>query len=109
MVQGPFDFQKFGKDGAEVALSSFSAFSKGSQAIAIEVADYTKASFELGTATLEKLLAAKSLEQAVEIQQGYMKASYEAAVAESTKLGELYSSLAKDAYKPYESAFKAQA
>lgn len=105
MVQGPVDFQKFGKDNYDLAVSSFGAFSKGAQAIAIEVADYTKSSFEQGTATLEKLMGAKTLEQAVEIQQGYLKSSYEALVAESTKLGELYSSLAKDAYKPYEAVF----
>ncbi|GGF74233.1 phasin family protein [Azorhizobium oxalatiphilum] len=105
MVQGPVDFQKLGKDNYDLAVTSFGAFSKGAQAIAIEVADYTKSSFEQGTATLEKLMGAKTLEQAVEIQQSYLKSSYEALVAESTKLGELYSSLAKDAYKPYEAAF----
>ncbi|WP_029004582.1 phasin family protein [Azorhizobium doebereinerae] len=105
MVQGPVDFQKLGKENVDLAMSSFGALSKGAQAIAIEVADYTKSSFELGTATLEKLLGAKTLEQAAEIQQSYLKGAYEALVAESSKLGELYAGLAKEAYKPYEAAF----
>ncbi len=104
MVQGPVDFQKFGKENLDLAMTSFGAVSKSAQAIAVELADYTKTSFETSTATLEKLLGAKTLEQAVEIQQGFLKSSYEALVAETSKLGELYADLAKEAYKPYEAA-----
>ncbi|MEP9367011.1 phasin family protein [Xanthobacter sp. VNH20] len=105
MAQNIEDFQKLGKENVEIAMKSFGTFSKSAQAIALEIADYTKSSFELGTATLEKLLGAKTLEQAVEIQQSYLKTAYEGLVAETTKLGELYKELAKEAYKPYESAF----
>ncbi|MFG1426678.1 phasin family protein [Roseixanthobacter glucoisosaccharinicivorans] len=105
MAQNIEDFQKLGKENVEIAMKSFGTFSKSAQAIALEIADYTKSSFELGTATLEKLMSAKTLEQAVEIQQSYLKTAYEGLVAETTKLGELYKDLAKEAYKPYESAF----
>ena len=105
MVQSAEELQKLGKENVDVALKSFGVWSKGAQAIAIEVAEYTKSSFELSTSTLEKLLGAKTLDQAVEIQQGYFKAAYEAAVSETTKLGELYSDLCKQAYKPYEAVF----
>ncbi|HQS08049.1 MAG TPA: phasin family protein [Xanthobacteraceae bacterium] len=105
MAQNIEDFQKLGKENVELAMKSFGTFSKSAQAIALEIADYTKSSFELGTATLEKLMSAKTLEQAVEIQQSYLKTAYEGLVAETTKLGELYKDLAKEAYKPYESAF----
>ena len=46
---------------------------------------------------------AKSLEKAIEVQSDYVKSSYEGFVAEATKLGELYTALAKEAYKPFES------
>ncbi|MFG1424117.1 phasin family protein [Roseixanthobacter liquoris] len=105
MAQNIEDFQKLGKENVELAMKSFGTFSKSAQAIALEIADYTKSSFELGTATLERLMSAKTLEQAVEIQQSYLKTAYEGLVAETTKLGELYKDLAKEAYKPYESAF----
>ena len=51
----------------------FGEWSKGWQAIAVEMTDYTKRSFEEGTATFEKLLSAKSMEQAMEIQSGYAR------------------------------------
>jgi hypothetical protein len=43
----------------------------------------------------------------IEVQQGYAKEAYEAFVAQATKLGEMYSTAAKDAYKPYEATFAA--
>lgn len=96
------DMQKLGKDNMDVALKQFGAVSKGFQAIATEVADYSKKSFEQSTAAFEKLMGAKSLENAVEIQSAYVKTAYEGFVAEATKLGELYTDLAKETYKPFE-------
>jgi phasin family protein len=93
---------KFGKDSMDVALNSFGAWSKNAQAIASEVADYSKKSFEDTAAAWEKLIGAKSLEKAMEVQSEYLKSSYEDFIAQSTKLGELYVDLAKEAYKPFE-------
>jgi hypothetical protein len=59
---------------------------------------------------MEKLLGAKSLDSAVQIQTDYAKSSYETLVAQATKFGELYTSLAKEAFKPVEAVVaKAQA
>jgi phasin family protein len=94
--------QKFGKEGMDMAMASFGAWTKNAQAIATEVADYSKKSFEDSAAAWEKLMGAKSLEKAMEVQSAYLKSSYEDFVAQSTKLGELYADLAKQAYKPLE-------
>ncbi len=96
------DLQKLGKDNVDVALKQFGAVSKGVQAIASEVADYSRKSFEDGAAVLEKLFGAKSLDKAIEIQTDYAKSAYEGFVAKATKIGELYADLAKEAYKPLE-------
>ncbi len=98
------EMQKLGKDSMEMAMTSFGAFGKSAQAIAAEVADYSKKSVEGSTAAWEKLMGAKSLENAMEVQSEYLKSSYEGFVAEATKLGELYVDLAKEAYKPFEGA-----
>jgi hypothetical protein len=97
-------FQKISKDNADVALKSFGAVSKSMQAIAVEFADYSKKSFEQGTSALEKLVGAKSLDKAIEVQTDYLKTAYEGFVAEATKLGQLYADLAKETYKPFEGA-----
>ena len=102
MLKNFEDFQKLGKDNVDTCMKQFGTVSKGWQAIATEFADYSKKSFEEGSAALEKLLGAKSLEKAIEIQSAYAKSAYETFVAEATKMGELYTDLAKETYKPFE-------
>lgn len=99
------DLQKLGKDNMDLAMQSAGSMSKGLQAIAAEVVDYQKKSFEEGSAAVEKMVAAKSLDKAFEAQSDYFKTSYEGLVGEMTKIGEMYTDLAKNAYKPYENVF----
>jgi hypothetical protein len=96
------NFQKMSNANMDATKNSFDAVTKSTQAIATEVAEYTKRSFESGTKTMENLLGAKSLDKAIEVQTEYAKAAYEGYVAHATKLGELYAHLAKEAFKPYE-------
>jgi phasin family protein len=102
MVKNIEDLQQVGKENMDSAMKSWGALSKGSQAIAVEVADYSKKAFEDSTATLEKLFGVKSLDKAIELQTEYAKTAYEGFVAEASKIGELYADLAKEAYKPFE-------
>jgi hypothetical protein len=96
--------QKIGKDNVDVAMKSFGVASKGMQAIATEVADFQKKSFEEGSAALEKLHGSKTLDKAFEVQTEFYKSAYEGFVSKATKIGELYADLAKESYKPIEGA-----
>jgi phasin family protein len=96
--------QQLTKENTDIAMKNFNTVSKGVQAIAVEVADYSKKSFEESTAAIEKLFGAKTLDKAIEVQSDYFKTAYEGFVAEATKIGELYADLAKEAYKPIETA-----
>jgi hypothetical protein len=102
MIQQFETIQKASKENVDAALKAFGATSKGVQTLAVEATDYAKKSFETGTATLEKLAGVKTLDKAIEIQTDYVKTAFEGAVAQMTKMGELYASIAKDAYKPFE-------
>lgn len=99
------DLQQMSKEQMEAATASASAWSKGLQQIATEATDYTKKSFEASSSLVEKLLGAKTLDKAVEINTEFAKQSYEGLVAQATKIGELYTNLAKEAFKPVEEAF----
>jgi len=105
MMKNFDDMQKFSKDNMDVAMRSFGAVSRGLQAIAVEMADYSKKSFEESAAAVERLLGAKSLEKAIEVQTDYLKSSYEGFVSEASKLGDLYSEIARETYKPFEGVF----
>jgi phasin family protein len=102
MLKNFDEMQKYGKDHIDLTMRAWGQVSKGVQAIAAETADYSKRSFEEGSAAMEKLLGAKSLEKAIEIQTAYAKTAYERFVAQATKMGELYADLAKESYKPFE-------
>jgi hypothetical protein len=102
MVKNFEDLQQVSKDSMDCTLKSWGALSKGSQAIAVEMADYSKKAFEDGTAALEKLFGVKSFDKAIEVQTEYAKTAYEGFMAEATKIGELCSDLAKETYRPFE-------
>lgn len=95
-------FQKASKDNVDAALKAFGVTTKGVQTIVAETADYAKKSFEANTALVEKLAGVKTFDKAVQIQADFVKTSLEGAVAQATKMGQLYAALAKDAYKPFE-------
>ena len=106
MINNFQDFQKLGQSNMDNAMKMFGDWNKGWQAIAAEMSDYSKRAFEDGTATFEKLLSAKSLEQAFEIQTTYAKRAYDEYMHQMTKIGAMYTSLAKDAYRPVEKAMQ---
>jgi hypothetical protein len=103
MFQNFDEMQKVSKVNVDATMTSFEVMAKGVQAIATEITDYTKRSFENSTKTLEKLFGVKSLDKAIEVQSEAAKAAYEDYFAQASKLGKLYADLGKEAFKPYES------
>lgn len=98
------DFQKFGQVNSETAVKMMGDWAKNWQAVTTEMTDYTKRAFQDGQATFEKLISAKTVEQAMEIQTSYAKRAYEDYMQQMTKIGSMYSSFGREAYKPVERA-----
>jgi hypothetical protein len=101
------DAQKFGKQGFESFVASATAMTKGYQAIAQEMVEFATKTAEHNKATFDKATAARSFERIAEVQQGYAKEAYDAILAQTTKLGDMYKATATDAFKPYEATFSA--
>ena len=99
------DAQKFGKEQMDAASASAATWTKGVQEIAVQTSDFSKKSFEQTQGFVEKLIGVKTLDKALEVQTEYAKQAYEGLVAQSTKIGELYTSLIKEAFKPVEQAY----
>jgi len=108
MIKNFEDLQKLSQSNVDAAVKAFGEWNKGWQAIAAELTDYTKRSFEESTATFEKLLTAKSVEQAIEIQTGFAKRAYDGYMHQMSKIGGMYAELAKEAYKPVEKVFNSR-
>ena len=100
MINNFEDMQKLVGTNLDSAMRVFGEWNKNWQAIAAEMGDYTKRSFEQGSATLEKLMGTKSVEQAVEIQTSYAKRAYDDYMQQVTKIGGLYANMAQKAYEP---------
>lgn len=94
------DLQTIGKDNYDAMLRSYGELNKGMQAVAARWTDYSKRSFEDAARAFRQLVAAKTLEQAVEIQSQYAKTAYENWMAETSKLTEICAEMARDAYRP---------
>ena len=103
MMKNFEDLQQASKENVDNTLKTMGALSTGVQAIAVEIADYSKKAFEDGSAALEKMFGVKSFDKAIEVQTEYAKTAYEGFVAQASKIGEMYADLAKESYKPFES------
>lgn len=73
------------------------------QTIANAYRDYTKKSLQETGSFVEKLMAVRSVDKAIEVQTEFARQAYANFVAESQKIGELYSELAKQIiFRPWE-------
>ncbi len=100
------DVQKVSQANVDATMKFFTEWQKNWQTIASEVTSYQKRAFEDSTKTFEKLLAVKSLDQAVEIQTSYAKRAYDEYMQTVTKFGGMMTEQAKEAYKPLERAMQ---
>jgi hypothetical protein len=96
------DMQKTTNESADATTRSFEGTTRATQAIAAEIADYTRRSFEHGAKTVEKLVGAKSPDKAFEVQTEYARVAYEGYVSYATRLGQLYADLGTETFKSYQ-------
>ena len=102
MLKNFEDLQALSQQHADLVMKGLRDWNQSLRTASTEMLSFASRSFEEGTAAIEAMLAAKSIEQIVEIQAGFLKRYYEECIAESGKIGGIYSALAKDAFKPLE-------
>ena len=92
-----FDIPSFGKDNMDIALKSVDAMTKGFQAMSVEAMDYSKRSMDASGAAVEKMMAVKSLDKAIEVQSDLVRSAYEDYVGQVTRFGEIVTGMAQGA------------
>jgi hypothetical protein len=95
----------FNRDYMETVFRSASVFAKGCEALGNECMAYAQAVVEDGMETSKALMGCRSLDEAVEIQTGYVSGALDRYLAESAKLSELSVKLASVAIEPINSGF----
>jgi hypothetical protein len=94
------EIKGFGAAPFEAFSTATASATKGLQAIAAETSNYSKSSFEKTRAHFEKLVGLKNINEAMQLQSAFTKSAYDDFMAQGAKIGEMYSTLAKEAFKP---------
>ncbi|CAO3443143.1 phasin family protein [Azospirillum largimobile] len=88
------------KQNVDAFVKSGTVVAKGAEEAGKQVAAFTQSSLEKSVSNAKALLAVKTIQELVELQNAYAKASIDALVSESTKLQELTVKIASEALAP---------
>ena len=98
------EFRDLGKHQLDAFNTASSSTAKGLRAIAAEATDYSKASLDNGRAYFDKLLRVQKIDDIVQLQSEFYRNAYGDFFARATRVGELCSNLAKEAFVSAQSA-----
>ena len=76
-VKGYDQFVSFSKDTAEAVIKSANAAGKGVETINSEVFSYARKSIEESMAATKAIMAAKSVDEAIQLQSEFSKSAFE--------------------------------
>lgn len=100
VAKGVDDAAKLSKDQVEAYVSAGNVASKGLETINAEVMAFTKTQVEDQISAAKAMMGAKTLQELIELQNGYAKSAFEAYTAHTTKLSEVATKVAQDAFAP---------
>jgi len=109
MSKGMEDATQFGQENVEALVASSKVVAKAAEEMNAEIVAFSKKSYEDSMAAAKEFTSVKSVSELVEKQTEYAKSSFEGFVAEATKLNEMYSEAAKNAFAPFNNRFSAAA
>jgi hypothetical protein len=96
------EYQKAAESGFEAATQSFREVNLGFEAMAAELTDFSKRTWEDGIQAWEQLLRARHFGDVIEVQTRYAQRAYDAYMSEISKVGEIYLGAARNASKQVE-------
>ena len=99
----------FGKQTVEAFVSAGQTTAKGLETLNAETLAFAKAQFESGVAASKAVFAAKTLPELIEAQTLAFRSLFEGGIAQSTRMGEMASKIAQDAFAPVGAQFQAAA
>ena len=88
------------KGNIEAVVESLTAATKGAETVGAQAMAFSKKNWDEAVTAAKTLSGAKSVQEVVELQSKYAKASMEAYVSELNLLTETLSSSFKDTFKP---------
>jgi phasin family protein len=100
VAKGVDDAAKLSKDQVEAYVTAGNVATKGLETINAEVMAFTKTQVEDQISAAKAMMGAKTLQELIELQNGFAKSAFEAYTAHTTKLSEVATKVAQDAFAP---------
>ncbi|HWA29569.1 MAG TPA: TIGR01841 family phasin [Rhizomicrobium sp.] len=107
MVKGYDQLLGHGKENLEAYVAAANAAGKGAETLHNEIYAFSKQSIEDSIAAAKAVMASKSAHEAFELQTDFAKTAFDHYVGEVTKLNEIFSATAKDAFGPLQARYQA--
>ena len=99
-LKGVEELVALGKGNLEAVAQANTAAVAGAKRLNTEIAAYVKAAYEANLAAAKALAGAKTVQEAVELQNGHVRASFDTAIAKGTELSEVALAVANDVAEP---------
>ena len=99
-AEGMSSFAEFQKESLNALMASAGAFTKGFEKLTAEGASFSKAAFEETVATAKAASAAKTLQEAIELNSDFVTSSVEKNLGQINKVADIWASTAKDTVEP---------
>jgi hypothetical protein len=96
----PEDFAEFGREAFAAFVQSQTAVARGLEALSAELTGLAFSRIDAAARTATDMLAVKTLSDAIEVNAGFARSSFEALFGGSAKLSELGAKLAAEASQP---------
>jgi hypothetical protein len=90
----------FGREAFAAVVQSQAAVARGLEALSAELAGLALSGIDAAARTATDMLAVKTLSDAIEVNAGFTRSSFDALVGGSAKLSELGTRLAAEASQP---------
>lgn len=88
------------KRNLEAVVESMTAATRGAETLGAQTLAFSKKSWEDGVNAAQQLAAAKSVQEAIEVQTSWAKGAIETYLSEMTRAADIVSASVKDSFKP---------
>jgi len=99
-AEGVSSFADFQKESLDALMASAGAFAKGVEKLTAEQSAFTKAAFEETVATAKAATAAKTLQEAIELNSEFVRETVEKNLGQINKVADICAATAKDTVEP---------
>lgn len=94
------EISTYSKQNVEAIVASTNATAKAIETLNAEALAYAKQSFEDGIAAAKSLATAKSVQEVLDLHSDFTKTAFDGFLAQSSKFGEMFTKLSKEALEP---------